>query len=68
LDEWYHSSPKKKDIYARCSWLTPVILSPQEAEIRKLKVQSQPRQIVHKTISRKPFAKKGWWSGSRYRP
>jgi hypothetical protein len=32
-------------------WLTPVILVIQEAEIRRITVQSQPRQIVHKTLS-----------------
>jgi hypothetical protein len=32
-------------------WLTPVILASQEAEIRKIPVQSQPGQIVHKTLS-----------------
>jgi hypothetical protein len=31
----------------------PVILATQEAEIKKIEVQSQPRQIVHKTLSRK---------------
>jgi hypothetical protein len=31
----------------------PVILVPQEAEIRRLSVQSQPGQIVHETLSRK---------------
>jgi hypothetical protein len=30
-------------------WLTPVILAIQKAEIRKIMVQSQPRQIVHET-------------------
>jgi hypothetical protein len=29
----------------------PVILAIQEAEIRKITVQSQPTQIVHKTLS-----------------
>jgi hypothetical protein len=33
--------------------LTPVILATQEAEIRRIKVQSQPGQIVHKTLSQK---------------
>jgi hypothetical protein len=28
----------------------PVILATQEAEIRRLKVHSQPRQIVHETL------------------
>jgi hypothetical protein len=31
----------------------PIILATQEAEIRKIKFQSQPGQIVHKTLSRK---------------
>jgi hypothetical protein len=31
----------------------PVILATQEAEIRRIEVQSQSRQIVHETLSRK---------------
>jgi hypothetical protein len=31
----------------------PIILATQEAEIRKIVVQSQPRQIVHETLSQK---------------
>jgi hypothetical protein len=47
----------------------PVILPAQEAEIRRIAVQSQPRQIVPRDpISKKPFAEKDWWSGSRCRP
>jgi hypothetical protein len=34
-------------------WLTSVILATQEAEIRKIAVQSQPVQIVLKTLSQK---------------
>jgi hypothetical protein len=33
--------------------LTPVILATQEAEIRRIAVQSQPRQIVRKSLSQK---------------
>jgi hypothetical protein len=36
---------------AGCWWFTPIILAIQEAEIRKIEVQSQPGQIVHKTLS-----------------
>jgi hypothetical protein len=31
----------------------PVILDTKEAEVRRITVQSQPRQIVQKTLSRK---------------
>jgi hypothetical protein len=42
-----------------------VILATQEAEIRRIKVQSQPGQIANKTLSQKyPTQKKGWQSGS----
>jgi hypothetical protein len=36
----------------------PIILATQEAEIRKLEVQSQLRQTVHKTLSQKTLPKK----------
>jgi hypothetical protein len=36
-----------------CLWFTPVILATHEAEIRRIAVQSQLRQIVLKTLSRK---------------
>jgi hypothetical protein len=34
---------KEKKKYSKQTWLTPIILSTQEAEIRKLTVQSEPR-------------------------
>jgi hypothetical protein len=34
-------------------WLMPIMLDTQEAEIRKMVVQSQPKQIVHETLSQK---------------
>jgi hypothetical protein len=37
----------------------PVILATQEAEIRRIVVQSQPEQIVHKTLSQKNPSQKG---------
>jgi hypothetical protein len=50
-------------------WLTPAIPAAQEAEIRRITVRSQPRQIVHETLSPKKLQqKRGWWSSLRYRP
>jgi hypothetical protein len=37
----------------------PVILATLEAEIRMLKVQGQPEQIVHETLSQKYTTQKG---------
>jgi hypothetical protein len=49
----------KKVSLAGCWWLIPVILATQETEIRRIAVQSQPRQIVHETLSRKYSSQKG---------
>jgi hypothetical protein len=51
-------------------WLMPAILATQEAEIRRIEVQSQSGQIVLREPiwKKKPSTKKGWWGGSRCRP
>jgi hypothetical protein len=38
-------------------WLMTVIITPQEAEIRRTAVQRQPRQIVQETLSQKTLHK-----------
>jgi hypothetical protein len=51
---WKKNKTRTKKIFvARPWWLTPVILATQQAEIRGITVQSQPRQIVPKTLSQK---------------
>jgi hypothetical protein len=58
-----------KEVQAGCQWLKLVILATQEAEIRRIAVQSQAGQIVLEPLCQKnPTQKKGWWSGSRCRP
>jgi hypothetical protein len=37
--------------HARCQWLTPVIPDTQEAEIRRITIQSQPRETASETLS-----------------
>jgi hypothetical protein len=51
-----YNNNNNKNLAGR-QWLTPVILTTQEAEIRRLTVQSQPRQIVCKTLSGKTLHK-----------
>jgi hypothetical protein len=59
----------KYTILTGCQWLMSVILATQVAETRRIKVQGQPRQNSSQDpISKYPFTKKGWWSGSRCRP
>jgi hypothetical protein len=39
--------------------LTPVILATQEAEIRRIMIQSQPGQIVHRPLLKKTYHEEG---------
>jgi hypothetical protein len=48
----------KNSITARCWWLMPIILATQEAEIRRITVQSQPGQVVCETLSQKYLTEK----------
>jgi hypothetical protein len=48
----------KYRLLAGCWWFMPVILGTKEAEIRKITVQSQPRQTVCETLSQKINHKK----------
>jgi hypothetical protein len=38
-------------------WLRPIILAIQEAEIRRIEVQSQPGQIVWETLVQKTLSR-----------
>jgi hypothetical protein len=49
------SSTKKKKKKPGCRWLTPVLLATQEAEIRRITVQSQPEHL------KKSYHKKLGW-------
>jgi hypothetical protein len=49
---------KRGNKIAWCWWLTPVILPTQEAEIRRIKVKSQPGQTVCQTLSLKTLSQK----------
>jgi hypothetical protein len=56
-------APSSLRFHARHQGLTPVILATQEAEIRRIMVQSQPRQIVHENLSGTYLTQKGLVKG-----
>jgi hypothetical protein len=47
------SAHKLEHKRSQALWLTAVIPATQKTEIRRMAVQSQPGQIVHKTLSQK---------------
>jgi hypothetical protein len=49
---WY-AAEHTEAIVIGIRWLIPIILATQGAEIRRISVQSQPRQIVCETLSQK---------------
>jgi hypothetical protein len=63
---------RKKLMMPGTWWLSPEILAMQKAEIRRIMVWSQARQIVCEILSQKSPScipkKKGWQSSSRCRP
>jgi hypothetical protein len=54
-----HHVLKKIGKVARHQWLTPVIVAAQEAESRRIAVQTQPRQMVAGPYLVKTYHKKG---------
>jgi hypothetical protein len=54
-----HSCCIKNQKLARRRWLSSLILATQEADIRRIAVRSQPRQIVCETLSQKTSHKIG---------
>jgi hypothetical protein len=46
------------EIQARCWWLPPVNPATQEAQMKRIEIQSQPGQIVLETLSQKNLSQK----------
>jgi hypothetical protein len=60
LELWTtETASSKARLQAGHQWLKPIILATQEAEIRRITVQSQPGKIVCETLSQKIHHKKG---------
>jgi hypothetical protein len=56
-----HFAPLKSNPQAGHWWLTPIIQTTQEAEIKGIIVQNQTGQILCETLAgKKPITKKGW--------
>jgi hypothetical protein len=52
-------SSEENGFLTRLQCFTTVILAIQEAEVRRIAVRRQPRQIAHETLSQKPITEKG---------
>jgi hypothetical protein len=50
---WFNPNCHSKKQKKRYQWLMHIILGTQEAEIRRIAVRNQPRQIVPKALSQK---------------
>jgi hypothetical protein len=59
IDYIYHKAIKTTSQFSRSQWLAPIVLTTQEAEIKRIAVQSNPRQIVHKTYLQNTQHKEG---------
>jgi hypothetical protein len=55
----YCDQARKNSTGSQALWLTAVILATQEAEIRRIAVQNQQRQIVLETLSGKNPSQNG---------
>jgi hypothetical protein len=49
-------------------WFTPILLITEETEIRRIVIRSQPRQIIHKTLSLKRAGEVAQGVHSEFKP